>query len=215
MKAFVRIKNQNINMTIDTGSPVSFLNWTTAKQLLDGSSEIKFIPAEKLNLTMQFVDYNKHPIQILGAVCADIRSAGWEVKDAYFLVTERRARCMLRLDLQGKLGIHTSQKSAPVNRSSFDVLLSSLSSLFDRQGESKHHEVNRKFKYPLCPIQEKARRVPIHIQGEVQNELDKLLSDGHITKLDKCTSDCFIASIVITRKKDDSIKLDAKPTQSR
>ena len=110
-------------MTIDTGSPVSFLNWTTAKQLLDGSSEIKFIPAEKLNLTMQFVDYNKHPIQILGAVCADIRSAGWEVKDAYFLVTERRARCMLRLDLQGKLGIHTSQKSAPVNRSSFDVLL--------------------------------------------------------------------------------------------
>ena len=62
LKALVRIKNQIINMTIDTGSPVSFLNWTTAKQLLDGSSQIKFNPAEKLNLTMQFVDYNKHPI---------------------------------------------------------------------------------------------------------------------------------------------------------
>ena len=47
----------------------------------------------------------------------------------------------------------------------------------------------------------------------MQIELDKLLSEGHITKLDKCTSDCFIAPIKITVKKDDSIKLalDAKP----
>ena len=59
----------------------------------------------------------------------------------------------------------------------------------------------------------KGRRIPIHIRGKVQKELDKLLSEGHITKLDKCTSDCFVASIVITVKQDDSIKLalDAKP----
>ena len=45
------------------------------------------------------------------------------------------------------------------------------------------------------------------------DELDKLLSEGHITKLDKCTNDCFAAPIVITVKKDDSIKLalDSKP----
>ena len=47
----------------------------------------------------------------------------------------------------------------------------------------------------------------------MQAELSKLISEDHITKLDKCTSDCFIAPIVITVKKDDSIKLalDAKP----
>ena len=123
MKALVRLKNLIINSTIDTGSPVSFLNWTTAKQLLDGSSEIEFIPAEKLNLTMQFMDYNKHPIQSLGALRANIRSAGWEVSNPSLLVTERRARRILGLDLQGKLGIHTSQKSATTNRSRFDVLL--------------------------------------------------------------------------------------------
>ena len=71
--------------------------------------------------------------------------------------------------------------------------------------------VNTKLKYPLCPIQEKGRRNPIHIQEKVQAELSKLLSEGHITKLDKCTSD-FIAPIVVTVKKDGSIKLalDAK-----
>ena len=124
-----------------------------------------------------------------------------------------------------KLGIHTTQRSAPSRKSRFDVLLCEQSegwkqkfydqfkSLFDRQGESKNHTVSTKFKYPLCPIQEKGRRIPIHIQDKVQTELEKLLSEGHIKKLDKCTSDCFIAPNVITVKKDNSIilALDAKP----
>ena len=141
------------------------------------------------------------------------------------LVTERRARCILGLDLQGRLGIQTSQKSAPSQKSRFDVLLCEQSegmqhqfnqkfpSLFDQKGESKNHVVNTEFKNPLCPIQEKGRRIPIHIQEKMQAELSNLLSEGHITKPDKCTSDCFIAPIVITVKKDDSIilVLDAKP----
>ena len=47
----------------------------------------------------------------------------------------------------------------------------------------------------------------------MEKEIVKLLTEGHIKKLDKCTSDCFIAPIVITVKKDDSIKLalDVKP----
>ena len=209
LKSLVRTDKQIVNMTIDTGSPVSFLNWTTTKQLLEGARKIKFIPAEELNLTTQFADYNKQKIQILEALCTSIRSAGWEVQDASLLLTERPQRCMLGLDLQGKLGIHTSQKSAPSKRKFYKKFLS----LFDRKGESKNHVDNTNFKYPLCPIQEKGRRIPIHLQEKVQAELSKLLSEGHITKLDKCTSDCFFAPIVITVKKDDSIKLalDAKP----
>ena len=225
LKALVKIDSYILNMTIDTGSPVSLLNWATTKQILEGPSNSKIIPAEKLNLSAQFVDYNKRPILILGALRANLRSAGWEVLGAMLLVTERRMRCILGLDLQSKLGIQTTQKSAPTRRSRFDVLLceqleswknlfySKFKDLFDRQGESKNHTVSTKFKYPLCPIQEKGRRIPIHIQDKVQTELEKLLKEGHIKKLDKCTSDCFIAPIVITVKKDNSIKLalDAKP----
>ena len=79
--------------------------------------------------------------------------------------------------------------------------------LFDRKGRSIHHVVSTTFKYPLCPIQEKGRRIPIHVQGKVEKEIEKLLLEGHIQRLDKCTGDCFIAPIVITRKKDDLIKL--------
>ena len=43
------------------------------------------------------------------------------------------------------------------------------------------------------------------------------MKEKHITKLDNCTNDCFIAPIVITAKKDNSIKLalDAKPLNAQ
>ena len=145
----VRIDHQIINMTIDTGSPVSFLNWATAKRILESSKNTRFIPRENLNLITQFVDYNKQPINILGAITTTIRSAGWEVVGASFLITERRTRCILGLDLQSKVGIHTTQKLAPKEKTRFDVLLCEQSegwknklykkfkNLFDRQGCSK------------------------------------------------------------------------------
>ena len=43
LKALVRIDHQIINMTIDTGSPVSFSNWATAKQILESSKNTRFI----------------------------------------------------------------------------------------------------------------------------------------------------------------------------
>ena len=73
---------------------------------------MKFVQAEHLNLPAQFVDYNKHSIVILGALKADIRSAGWEVQEATFLVTERCTRFILGLDLQNRVGISTTPKPA-------------------------------------------------------------------------------------------------------
>ena len=49
LKALVRIDHQIINMTIYTGSPVSFLNRATAKQILESSKNTKFFPRENVN----------------------------------------------------------------------------------------------------------------------------------------------------------------------
>ena len=48
-------------------------------------------------------------------------------------------------------------------------------------------------------------------------EIKKLIKEGHIVKLDKCTSDHFVAPAVITAKKDGTVKLamDAKPMNSQ
>ena len=154
LKAMVRIDNQIIQLTVDTGSPVSFLNWATAKEIMDKSSKVRFIPSEKLNLQTKFVDYNKQPISVLGALKTNLRSAGWEVKGATFLVTERKTRCIMGLDLQGQVGIVISQKPAPKELTRFDVLMCEQSegwkekffnkfkNLIGRQGISKNHTVS-------------------------------------------------------------------------
>ena len=89
--------------------------------------------------------------------------------------------------------------------------------IFTRQGRAKNHRVHSVFKDPLVPLQEKGRRVPIHIQENVGWEIKKLIKEGHIVKLNKCTSDSFVAPVVITAKKDGSIKLamDDKPMNAQ
>ena len=41
----LRIDNQIIQLTVDTGIPVSFLNWATAKEIMVKSSKVRFIPS--------------------------------------------------------------------------------------------------------------------------------------------------------------------------
>ena len=89
--------------------------------------------------------------------------------------------------------------------------------MFSRLGRSKHHKVYTNFKFPLVPRRIKGRKVPIHIQDRVANEVKFLVEQGHIEKLDKSTTDFFIAPIVLTAKKDGSIKLalNAKPMNAQ
>ena len=63
------------------------------------------------------------------------------------------------------------------------------------------------FHEPLKPIQLKGRRVPLHLLDSVKTELNRLKAEGHIKKLENCDEDRFISPIVITCKKDKSIKL--------
>ena len=41
----------------------------------------------------------------------------------------------------------------------------------------------------------------------VNEKMKRMETEGYIIKLEKCDEDCFISPIVITRKKDSSIKL--------
>ena len=55
----------------------------------------------------------------------------------------------------------------------------------------------------FVPIQQKGRRIPIHLHERVEEELlNKLYDRRHIIKLDKCADKQFISPIVITVKKD-------------
>ena len=122
-------------------------------------------------MAIQFVDYKKQPICVLGALKTNLRSAGCEVRGATFLVTYRKTRCIMGLELQGQVVIdNTKEKPAPKKLSRFDVLMceqsdgwrnkffDKVSYLFDRPGIIKNHIVSPIIKYPLCPYTGQGRR---------------------------------------------------------
>ena len=60
--------------------------------------------------------------------------------------------------------------------------------------------------------QQKGRRIPIQLQDQVDSEITSLLDQGHIERVDTIKDDVFIQPVVITVKKDRSVKiaLDAR-----
>ena len=68
------------------------------------------------------------------------------------------------------------------------------------------------FKENFTPTQHKGQRVPLHLLERVEQELEKLIEDKQIIRLENCYDEYFISPVVITVKKDKSIKiaLDSK-----
>ena len=49
--------------------------------------------------------------------------------------------------------------------------------------------------------QQKGRRVPIHFQKQLDKKIEKLLTEGHIERVEKIEDDVFIQPTVIILKK--------------
>ena len=60
--------------------------------------------------------------------------------------------------------------------------------------------------------QQKGRRIPIQLQEQVNEEIEKLLKEGHTEKVHKIQDNVFIQPTVLTVEKDKSVKiaLDAR-----
>ena len=64
------------------------------------------------------------------------------------------------------------------------------------------------FKENAKITQQKGKRVPIQLQNAVQaEEIDRLLEEGHIEKVNEVTDKQFIQPVVITVKKDKKVKI--------
>ena len=69
------------------------------------------------------------------------------------------------------------------------------------------NNVKMGFKERAKISQQKRRRVPLQLQQAVDVEIKDLLEAGHNKKIDKITDQTFIQTVVITVKKDRSLKV--------
>ena len=88
-----------------------------------------------------------------------------------------------------------------------ETIATQFTHLVLRIGLSKTHVAKSKFHQKFTAKHQKRRRVPINLQPRVSEELERLRTEGHIEKLSSCSDEHFISPIVITVKKDQSIKL--------
>ena len=65
--------------TVDTGSPVSFLNKKTEKKLMKRIPNVKSKDVGRYPLNVTYVDYNKKPIKLFGSLEIIITSKGWKI----------------------------------------------------------------------------------------------------------------------------------------
>ena len=180
----IRSGNSFFYATVDTGSPVSFLNKKTAEILVRRLPNVKFTDVGRYPLSVTYVGYNKKPIKLFGSLEIPIMSNGWKIDNACFLVSENRTRYLLGLNLHEQLGIETVQRKPaevslaeqeqeldPTSQFWRDHFVKRYPIVFSRLGRSKNDEVFTNFKDPLVPRQVKDRKVPIHLQDRVTAEI--------------------------------------------
>ena len=146
-------------------------------------------------------------------------------KNCRILLVGQKTHNLLGRDVLQKLGISLQQNhnKSPGNQvnsiSSIETekniikwIYNKYPHLCTRLGKTKNHVAKSIFKQNHTPIQQKGHRVPLHLLEKVERELDKLIQDKQLSELDKCRDDLFVSPVVITEKKDKSVKiaLDSK-----
>ena len=213
-------QSHKLQWLADTGSPRSFINQEFAQKL---RKEIQNIRIEKFTENTIYKCFNNNNIEIEGVLIIDIQSGSWTAKSCKVLIVKNKTINIMGRDLLSKLGITlnaSKNTGKPINfisnlqteKNIIKWVFQKYPHLCTRLGRSKNHIAKSIFKSTYTPSQHKGRRVPLHLLEKVENELKKLIDDKQIIKLEKCSDELFISPVVITVKKDKSVKiaLDSK-----
>ena len=160
----------------------------------------------------------KTTINILGKVAVMMSLNGWAAP-AQVSVISGNHQSTLGRDLMGTLGLELVQRKKVMGitgegssqEEEYDELQTYFCklypNLFTRIEKIRNAKLRAEFFENLKPIQQKGHRVPISLQDKVDKEIPWLINEGHIVKLQECSDKYFVSPIVITVKKDGSIKL--------
>ena len=142
----------------------------------------------------------------------------WEVRSETCPIQgmDNFAKLELRI-VQGKEEKIGFVKENPEIQELRSKLAEKFEELFSRQRTVRNFNYGVRFKSDIELFQQKGRKIPLHIQPAVRNELHKLLKSGNLTKLQQVVEDICVSPAVIARKSDGSVKitLDAKELNKR
>ena len=121
-----------------------------------------------------------------------------------------------RIDITPQLGMDWEKtfkltigriQLAENNQSEHEKVFTKFPDLVENNETIKDTEIKIQLKPGHHPVKQKARPVPLHLQKDVERELEKLIKSGHLKKVNNVDEDCFVSPVVITVKSDKSVKI--------
>ena len=176
----------------DTGSPRSFMNIQTARNLLVDNNTKTQQPNKSLG---EFRCFNNNKINRLGTIQVDITSGTCTAKNCNILLVDTNTINIMGRDIMDKLGLrltmtspHSQGEKKLLNISNTHQrkskwIFHKYPHLCTRLGRSRNHVAKSTFKNDFIPTQHKGRRIPLHLTEKVENELKKLIEEKQIKKI--------------------------------
>ena len=207
---------------IDSGSPITIFTQDDVRKIL--KSNVMF--ARPLPKNKEYVDYNGKPLNLVGFINVDVQVGKRTIKRARIVIARDGKKSLVGRDWLTQLTYRVAEATKEgectntVNIIENNVELApelkrisqKFPKIFSRQGKITGHTRKIEFKEGARITQQKGRRASLQLQAAVDAEIKNLLVAGHIKRVDKVTDEMFIQPVVITVKKDRSVKiaLDAR-----
>ena len=205
---------------IDTGSPVSIFAVDELKKII----RKHWVVVRKMIDNERYVDFNRRPLPILGYMFVSVQVGKTRMSKARVLVAKKGSKSIVGRDwlkalkynieqptTEGENSVNSisCESAESENKLSHDAkqLVEEFPNLFKRRGRVNNYKIKIETKDGTRVTQQKGRRIPIQLQEQVDKEIQNSLEQGHIQKVNNIKDDVFIQPVVITVKKDRSVKL--------
>ena len=211
------INGNRFKAMIDTGSPVTIFALDEVKRIMK-RNELQVRPMIE---DERYVDFSGRPLKLLGYVFCELQVNDSYVKKARILIAKPGTKSIIgrewlstlryKLVAEGELEVNSIENQVELSTEA-KQFVKEFPKLFERKGKIKNHQMRINFKTGSKITQQKGRRIPIQLQKAVDEEIGRLLKEGHIEKINEIKDDVFIQPTVITVKKARSVKiaLDAR-----
>ena len=163
---------------------------------------------EVQKITNRYQDVNKNEMKFWGKVPVNIEYENNKQK-MEILITERTdITPLLGLDWMRKFKLTIGRlQLAENNQSEREKVFTKFPDLFENNEPIKDTEIKIQLKLGRQPIKQKARPVPLHLQKDVERELERSIKSGHLEKVNNVDEDCFVSPVVITVKSENLVEI--------
>ena len=163
----------------------------------------------------EYVDYNKKPLNLFGYQFVRLEVSGVTVSKARVFLASNSGKSIVGRDwlvaLRYKITQPIERGECRINQQNVDnsqiiceispeekqspevqQLIREFPKLFKGKGRVKDYEIKIDVKNDAKITQQKGHRIPCQLQEQVDKEIEKLLKEGHLEKVDKIQVDVFI-----------------------